>query len=331
MNPTLLIDLIVSQLTVLIAQLATRSGMRPPLARVADEMFQSLVAELQVQGVPQRVIADMFGLALRGYQTRVRRLEQREEEEQLTLSMNLLRAIQTLSPISRDVLELQFASVDEATRRSTLRDLVDSGRVKIEGSRANPTYVAVSQSEPTSSSREQRLYALRDMIAVWLYRNGPADTNTLALRLKDEPDRVLDALELLMDDGSVQSSPGPDGTMLFRAETYLVAGAEDSGAGWEAAIYDHVQAMSATIIQSLRLEAGDVRRQQVGGGTYSFDVWEGHPYFSEVLELLAANRKAASALREKVQKFNDENGLSSNVTRSTFYCGQFVVEGYSEE
>ena len=330
MNPTLLIDLIVSQLTVLIAQLATRSGMRPPLARVADEMFQSLVAELQEQGVPQRVIADMFGLALRGYQTRVRRLEQREDEELFTLSMSLLRDIQSLSPVSRDTLETQYPLVPEATFRSTLRDLVDSGRVKLEGSRAKPIYVAVSQEEQTTSA-QARLFALRDMIAVLLYRDGPADVNRLSARLKADPEEVFDALDLLLDDGSVHTFTDENGTPTFRAKTYHVAGAEQAGVGWEAAIYDHVQAMSATIIQSLRLEPGDVRRQQVGGGTYSYDVWEGHPHYQEVLELLADNRRRASELRQKVQSYNEANGLAESVTRSTYYCGQYVVEGYSEE
>lgn len=330
MNPTLLIHLIVSQFTVLIAQLATRSGMRPPLARVSDEMFQSLVAELQVQGVPQRVIADMFGLALRGYQARVQRLEQRDEEEQLTLSMNLLGAIQSMGPVSRDLLTTRFADVEEATFRSTLRDLVDSGMVKMEGTRAKPVYTAIRQDDARMASDDLQLHALRDLVSVFLYRHGPADAQTIATRLKAPRATVFEALELLMDVGSVSSQLNDDNVPVFRAKTYHVPSAENGGSGWEAAIFDHVQAMCATIIQSLRMEQEDVRKQSVGGGTYSFDVWEGHPHFHEVQELLNTHRRAASELRQRVQKYNEEYELAPSITRTTFYCGQYVIEGYAD-
>jgi hypothetical protein len=65
MNATLLIDAIVRQTTVLIATLATAAGHRAPLARVADQVFSDLVGELKEQGLGNKVIADMFGMALR--------------------------------------------------------------------------------------------------------------------------------------------------------------------------------------------------------------------------------------------------------------------------
>jgi hypothetical protein len=70
-NVNLLIDSIVRQTTVLIAQLATASGGRPSLAHTANQVFIDLVRELKDQGVGSKVIADMFGLALRTYHDRV--------------------------------------------------------------------------------------------------------------------------------------------------------------------------------------------------------------------------------------------------------------------
>ncbi len=69
-----LIHAIVRQTTVLIAQLATSGGWRAPLAQLADQVFQDLVTELERQGVSRKVSADMFGMGLRTYQRRVRRI-----------------------------------------------------------------------------------------------------------------------------------------------------------------------------------------------------------------------------------------------------------------
>jgi hypothetical protein len=66
MNIQLLIDAIVRQTTVLVAELATAGGARAPLAHVANQVFMDLAAELERQGVSRKVSADMFGLALRG-------------------------------------------------------------------------------------------------------------------------------------------------------------------------------------------------------------------------------------------------------------------------
>src|SRR5262245_33808399 len=61
-NTHLLIDSIVQQTMVFIAQLATAGGVRAPLAHVADQVFLDLTRELQNQGVTKKVIADMFGM-----------------------------------------------------------------------------------------------------------------------------------------------------------------------------------------------------------------------------------------------------------------------------
>src|ERR1051325_1799401 len=80
MNVRLLIDAIVRQTTVLIAQLATSGGLRAPLAHVAGQVFADLSAELEREGVPKKVSADMFGLALRTYQRRTQRVHQSQTD-----------------------------------------------------------------------------------------------------------------------------------------------------------------------------------------------------------------------------------------------------------
>ncbi len=73
MHTKLVIDAIVRQTTVLIAQVATSARMRAPLAHLANQTFLALTQELERQGLAQKVIADMFGLALRSYQQKVQR------------------------------------------------------------------------------------------------------------------------------------------------------------------------------------------------------------------------------------------------------------------
>lgn len=73
MNAQILIDSVVRQTMVLIAELATAGGLRAPLAHVANQVFLDLATELERQGVSRKVAADMFGLALRGSQRRIQR------------------------------------------------------------------------------------------------------------------------------------------------------------------------------------------------------------------------------------------------------------------
>ena len=58
----------------LAAVLAHVPGIRAPLAHVADQVFVALAHEIERQGVGRKVVADMFGMALRTYQKRVQRL-----------------------------------------------------------------------------------------------------------------------------------------------------------------------------------------------------------------------------------------------------------------
>ena len=74
MNSKLLVDAIVRQTTVLIAQVCTAAGVRAPLAHIADQVFLGLSREIEAQGVGRKIVADMFGMALRSYQKKVQRL-----------------------------------------------------------------------------------------------------------------------------------------------------------------------------------------------------------------------------------------------------------------
>jgi hypothetical protein len=97
----LLIDSIVRQTTVLIANLSTAAGIRAPLAHVADEVFLRLASEIEAQGVGHKVVADMFGLALRSYQKKVERSTESPSARERTLWEALLELILREGSVSR--------------------------------------------------------------------------------------------------------------------------------------------------------------------------------------------------------------------------------------
>ena len=116
MNSKLLIDAIVRQTTVLIAQLATQAGNRTPLAHTANQVFLSLVKELRRQGLGNKVIADMFGLALRTYHDKVQRLSESQTFRGRSLWEAVLQFVQEHETVTQPDILLRFSNDDEQVR-----------------------------------------------------------------------------------------------------------------------------------------------------------------------------------------------------------------------
>ena len=94
-------------------------------------------------------------------------------------------------------------------------------------------------------------------------------------------------------------------------------------------MFDHFQAMVKTLCQRLG-EMGEPN-SQVGGSTYSFRVWPGHPYEEEVLSALERFRQQYTSLREKVQHHNATASLPPKYQHVTIYAGQCSVEQERDE
>jgi hypothetical protein len=138
-NVRLLIDGIMRHTTVLIAQLATTAGVRAPLARVADQVFFDLAREIEAQGVGRKVVADMFGLALRSYQKKMHRLAASETDATQTLWQSVLATLQR-GPQTRARLLERYRHDGEREVGAVLADLVSSGLVYISGNGANTSW-----------------------------------------------------------------------------------------------------------------------------------------------------------------------------------------------
>src|SRR5689334_21851276 len=139
MHLRLLIDGIVRQTTVLLAQISTSSGARSPLSHIADQVFFELAKEIEAQGVKRRVAADMFGMALRAYQKKTQRLLESASASDRTLWQAVLELIEE-GETTRARIEQRFKKDGQPEVAAVLKDLVRSGLVYSTGSGEHAVY-----------------------------------------------------------------------------------------------------------------------------------------------------------------------------------------------
>jgi predicted transcriptional regulator len=205
MNPHLLIDAIVRQTTVLIAQLATTAGVRAPLAHVAADVFGSLVAELKQQGLGSKVIADMFGLALRTYHNRIRRYAESATDRGISLWEAVLVFVRGRELVTRAEVLRRFHADDESTVRAVLKDLVDSGLLFRSG-RAERTTFRAAKAEDVATSAYASDGAMVPFIWVLLHQRGAMAEEEIAKELGLKADVVSEALKTLIGQGHARSA-----------------------------------------------------------------------------------------------------------------------------
>jgi DNA-binding transcriptional ArsR family regulator len=323
-NTKLLIDAIVHQTTVLIAQLSTASGIRAPLAHVADQVFLELSREIEAQGVSRKVVADMFGLAIRTYQKKVQRVIESVTARDRTLWQAVLEFLQERGSTSRRELLARFDRDDPIVVGSVLNDLVSSGLVYKTGIGETTIFGVTREQDLVQTVREQRRESLASIAWVVIYRSGGSTFASLRDALGVDEDALSHALAALESAGQVRKSgDGPDA--VYSADTFVVP--VDSEAGWEAAVLDHFQTVVRAIGSKVRRGvARSSRDDVVGGATLSFDVHPEHPYAAEVLGLLKHVRAQANELWTKVEAHNETHPVPDDSRLEvSFYFGQNVI------
>jgi hypothetical protein len=310
MNAQILIDAVVRQTMVLIAQLSTADGVRSPLSHVADEVFIALVRELESQGVGKKVIADMFSLALRSYQQKVQRLTESETRRGTTLWSAIHSFLADHPSATRDQVLKHFKHDEELKVRSILSDLVESGLVCRSGKGQETAYRLATDEEleqlgTTASADTEATHAA--LVGVHVYREGPLPPARLEERMRIE-----------------QRPDGP----YYTTEQCLIPVGE--AAGWEAAVIDHhravLNALAAKVVSGKHTSAA---ADEVGGTTWSFDLWPGHPREQEVRKLLSSLRSQVVPLWNDVAAYNQEH-RPAHTYKVTVYCGQYVVTDEEE-
>jgi hypothetical protein len=323
MNPRVLIDGIVRQTTVLIAQLATSGGLRAPLAHVAGQVFLELAKELESQGVAKKVSADMFGMALRTYQRRTQRLARSTTDRGRSLWEAMFEYIRTREFVTRAEILGRFERDDTATVRGVLRDFVESGAVLSTGSGDATAYRATSPEEALRLQGRQSRFALEALVWGVIFREQPASVEKLVTALGIRRSDAELAVGSLLEQGRIERIGGSE-PPAYRSMTLLLS-AEDP-AGWEASVLDHFSTVVKTICQKLLAQARPTPDGETGGSTYHFALYAGSPFEGELRGELAAFRTRMTALREKVDADNRAHGLESCTIRVDAYYGQRVME-----
>src|SRR5512133_1798607 len=321
MTIELLIQSIVRQTTVLIAQLATSGGARAPLAQVANQVFLELVAELNRQGVSRKVSADMFGMGLRTYQRKIQRLMESSTERGLSLWEAVLQHICSEKISTRSSIQMRFASDESVQVRGVLRDLCESGLVFSSGQGPTTVYRAASEDELRTLRLLKSNEGLDELIWAIIYREGPVSKERLT-SLHLEPVDLDNTLSRLASAGRI-SVTGEGAAALYLADSLFVP--VGSPVGWEAAVFDHFQAMVRTICCRLRDERGASNGDTVGGSTYTLDVWPGHPLEEEAYASLGRLRALLVDLRQRIEAYNGAHATPEQHNQVILYVGQCLI------
>jgi hypothetical protein len=316
MDVRLLTDTIVRQTTVLLAQVATAAGVRAPLAHVANQVFLDLARELEAQGVRRKVVADMFGLALRSYEIKMRRLLDSSEVQRSAWRA----AYSKLEEKSLTRLQLGRAFPNTPARElsALLNDLVDSGLVYRSGSGASAVFGVTPEADRHQREAEDEVQTLANLLWLTLATQGDRERGELRRQVRSEETTFDAAIDELLSSRRVQQHER-GGRHLYEAQSFHIpVGSEH---GWEAAVCDHFGAMATAIAAKLS-SPGSRASDRIGGTTLRFTVHAEHPLRDEVTSLLPRIRAQVQELWSKVHDYNRENPPPEAAEKVTFYCGQ---------
>ena len=324
MNVTVLIDAIVRQTTVLVAQLATAGGIRAPLANVANQVFIQLVDELKAHGLGQKVIADMFGMALRTYKARVQRLRDSATLPGRTLWRAIHDYIANEGVASKAQILQRFRYDDEAIVRSVLRDLHENG-IAFQTGRGDAALFRLVSEDDLKHDATRSLSAAQSLLWVVIHRFGPLTESEIMEHVPLDSAVFEQAIAALLDDGRV-SRQEEDDTVTYQADAYRIP--MGSPNGWEAAVFDHYQAVVTTLSQ--KVGGGHTMatmKDVVGGSTFCYDLWDEHPQSDEVEGLLAEFRARCFDVQGRVEEHAAQTPEQDrrNPRRVTVYVGQSAI------
>ncbi|HEX2731747.1 MAG TPA: hypothetical protein VHM70_09085 [Polyangiaceae bacterium] len=324
MDTVRLIDAIVRHTTAFIAQLSTSAGLRAPLAHIADQVFLDLSREIEAQGVSRKVVASMFGMALRGYQRKVQRLTESSSHKGKTLWEALVEHLHTHGPTLRSELERRFDADGEEHVAAVLRDLTDSGVVYSTGRGGTAIYGLSSDQDRERILMQTRGEKLE--LATWYaIHRKPQSFGSLCAALGGRSEELLPIVEELIRGGWVHANTeGLTETTELSSQRFLVPVGDERG--FEVAVFDHYRALLDAVATKLRLRSEDPEAAKwVGGTTLVFDLHPSHPLSMDVLGSLERVRGDLGELWERVSRHNRENPFDrEQLTQVTFYFGQNV-------
>ena len=224
--------------------------------------------------------------------------------------------------MSRAEVLLRFAADDELQVRSVLHDLCESGLVSVSGAGAQLDYRVTDAEELESLHHGRGAEGLSELLWALIYREGPLSVNELATRTALDPSELRESLDRLAAEGRIQSSSHTSPPRYHTKELVLPLG---SPVGFEAAVFDHFQAMVNTVTCRLNTEPASDHARLIGGSTYTLEVWPGHPLQQRVYGTLARVRSELGELRQQVEQHNARVEIPDEHTKVTLYAGQCLI------
>jgi hypothetical protein len=328
---SVLIDAIVQRTMVFIAHLATAGGVRAPLAHLANQVFLDLSRELQNQGVKKKVIADMFGMRLRTYHRKVRELQDSQSDVGLTLWEAVLTHLRKAEPVSAGQVHQRFQHDDPELVSGVLNDLVHSQLAYRSGRGATAVYRLANEADfaGADANREE---ATRYLVWLTIYRQGPLSAEQVGESVQLEKNTCDAAIAELLREGRIEVAPRAEraAAICYRSQEFAVP--MGTAQGWEAAVLDHYQAMLSAVGAKLSGGTGHAGpADTLGGSTWSFNVWPGHPLEQEAKGSLGRLRAEMSDLRKRIDEHNARVEAAPEPEQVIFYLGQYVAAADAEE
>jgi len=227
-------------------------------------------------------------------------------------------------PVQRaDILE-RFRNDGEVAVIAVLTDLASSGLVYSSGRGEGAIYGITSDADRKALSNEDAVDVLSLLLWGTVFRTPGMTVADLLATTRASDAQTRAAIDRLLSDGRVTREGEGDEAKL-RSASFVISVGDPQG--WEAAVFDHFQALCNGVATKLRERAvGNGSSDVVGGTTVHFGIHPGHPHEAEVLGTLRRVRGELAALLKKVSTHNREYGVvAETATRVTFYFGQSVM------
>ncbi|MCB9707258.1 MAG: hypothetical protein H6714_00510 [Myxococcales bacterium] len=327
MDHQTLIDSLVRQMMVAIARLAAVGGRRTSVAHITRNIFLDLSRELKAHNLSNKIIADMFGLTLRAYHAKMKRLAEIEGERASSLWQSAFAFISSRLTVTRAEILRKFGHYDATMIQGAISDLVESGLVSRSGRGPATLYRCVAMVRDLEGTESHQ--SLANLVWIVIRRVGPCSREQLhELFPAISTDILGSALAQLEIDGRVRKDAEQN---LYDSELCVIQ--SDDRLGWEAAIFDHFQAVCNVICHSAEAMSTSADRDPyAGGSTFTFDLDENHPLRDPILGLLARLRSECSELRERADAHNKHRSdRPQRPFQVRFYLGQNVTSDDQED
>jgi hypothetical protein len=321
MYARLLVDEVVRQTAVLLAELVTRSEERALLSEVQTELLLHLDNELRQRGLSQSARIEALGTTRAAYVQAMKHGRISVTEPSCSLSEAIFRIVTEHGLASREQLAAHFAQDDEERVSGAIERLVGSGLLFRAGRQGAEVLRAPSASDLSQACYLDAETGLDQLVRAVIYREGPLSFAELTQRLNAGEAKLHACLERLGEQRQV--SKVNDGNVTrYGAREFSVP--LESPTGMEASVLDHLQAVTRALLHRLQLDVTRISDEN-GVSTYTLDVWESHPYSAEARGLLREFRERVSNLRKRIEAYNAASKASRALRPVRIYFGQRVA------